>query len=270
MADVRTDLREIVRMADTLPAEVVHKGIDSEAFALIGPVADPEAFEHRIMSAAMGRIDAGWLEYADGETHPLWVLGRSELLIRDLLDIDEPEGRVTVAESAAWLDGRLSTIAALEDHDWREFARDLGRCRAHMEVVLHDGEQVDQGAPCLSCGDVRLVRVWEGDEMPWEYRDGSKPHANSDGWACPKCHQSSTEAQYRFAVAATLLQKSEKLTAAQLEEGHGVKASTIRKWVERERIKAIGKDRQGRSLYSREEVIALRDADPATPSAVNA
>lgn len=261
LSDARADLGEIVRMCEALPAEAIVKGVDSEAFNLTTPVADVEAFGHRVLSATLGRIDEGWLEVADDTAHPLWTLGTVELVIREALGFDEPEGRVTVTNAAEFVNTWLASASRAPDLDWRELARELSRCRAHVERVLHDGEQVDQGAPCLTCEKVRLVRVWAGEPMPWEHRDGSKARASEDGWACPKCRQTSTEAQYRFAVAATLLDKAEHLTAAQLEEGHGVKATRLRKWVERGQIKPVGKNRSGHALYVREDVLALRDGD---------
>jgi hypothetical protein len=68
----------------------------------------------------------------------------------------------------------------------------------HLERVLHDGEQVDEGVPCLKCHRP-LTRVWA-------YGGGE------DGWECKHCRERSTEAQYRFAVKADYIAAAEWLT----------------------------------------------------------
>lgn len=265
VGDAREDLAEIIRMCDDLPAEVVERGVDSDAFDLAGPVADVEAYGHRTMSALMGRTDASWLSTADDLAHPLWALGTAELRGREALGLPEPDGRVTVKAAGAWLDGRLSILAACSDHDWDEMRRDLSACRRYMERVLHDGEQVETGAPCMAC-HLRLLRVWRGGELPWEHRDGSHPIASEDGWACRRCREWHTEDRYRLAVAqeaheqrVAAWREADRLTAPQMEAAHGIKPGALTGWASKGLVTKHGLDAEGRMLYDVADVKRVAD-----------
>ena len=251
----RDDLTKIGTLAARLLGEAILHGINSEAAMLDGPSADPEAWGYRRMSALAGRIDASWLDDNHDELHPLWVVGTWEQLTRDHLT-QPSDARVTLTEARAYLDGHLSRLAHDDDFAFEEMATGLRRCRIHLEAVLHDGEQIETGAPCMSCHvPLRLIRT-----------------DSEDRWSCPRCKQESTEAQYRFAVMAEFLEHSDQLTASQIEEKHGIPSSTIRRWAsditrsvggERKtypaRLRPVGKDSTGRKLYSVERVLALRD-----------
>ncbi|MCL2611960.1 MAG: hypothetical protein FWD95_01870 [Nocardioidaceae bacterium] len=249
IGDARDDLRAIRDLCDALPAEVEHRGIDSEAMNLLGPVADPESVGHVRASINVGRIDAGWLETADDERHPLLVLGGWWQAYAEALDHTEP-GRITVSDAREYLDRHLYAVAQLPDVPFADLARDLAGCRRHLERVLHDGEQVETGAPCMTCRvPLRLVR---GGQRPARRSEsglsrtrGSHPgsYANvipngaqngaDDFWYCPRCRETSTEDQYRFAVAHLHRESAEWLTAQEMEIRTGVKLGTVRVWATR-------------------------------------
>lgn len=214
--DVRTDLAEIVRLVAGLPAEAEVKGIDSEAMNLLGPAADWEAWHHVQASITVGRLPRGWAESADHELHPLLVLGGWDSCVRDSLEHSEPEGRVTVEQAADYIGRQLTYLAGYVDLPFEDIARDLRRCRAHIERVLHDGEQLDTGAPCMTCR-VPLLRVY-----------GTEPAL--DGWMCPRCRRESSEDQYRLAVLALHGDESDWLTDQECQIRYGVLASTVRSW----------------------------------------
>lgn len=214
LADVRDDLAAITGMCDALPTEVAHKGVESEAMNLLGPAADPEALGHMRASVNVGRIPADWLEAADDERHPLLVLGTWQQAYAEAFGHVDP-ARITVHGAASYLDRNLAYAGAEEDVPFEEFARAVAACRAHMERVLHDGEQVETGAPCMTCETVRLQLV-RGE------RD--------DRWRCPRCKQESTDAQYQFALKAELLQKAKWLTDADMTLRTGIRAGTVREW----------------------------------------
>lgn len=89
----RRHLEEIkVWYARDLMHEAVEAGVNSEAAMLAGPAAEP-----------------GWIvEY--GEHHPLDVLGRWDLMLRE--DYAQPTSdRCTVSSASAYLDRMLGTIA---------------------------------------------------------------------------------------------------------------------------------------------------------------
>jgi hypothetical protein len=229
----RDDLHEIAALGGALPTETLHKGVESEAAMLWGPSADPEAWRNRAMSAMVGRLDDAYLEDARDEAHPLWVLGTWEQLWRDHMD-QPTDLRATLPRLVDYLNRQMHVMAEDAEVPFEDFARDLRQCRAHLEAVLHDGEQKDTGAPCMSCG-VPLERVWGKEEQ-------------ADGWRCPRCKQRSTEDQYRFAVAHLHRSEATHLTDRDMELRTGIKAGTIRAWAKRDHVET--KRDSGRTLYA--------------------
>ena len=240
LAAARAGLHGIARMVDALPEEVEHRGINGEAMMLLGPSADPEARGHLEASVLAGRVSADYLDVADGELHPLFVLGTWDAVWRDALEHDEPTERLTIPAAVDYLDRQMTYMAGHEHVPFEDFARDLRRCAVHLERVLHDGEQRDTGAPCMDC-QVPLERVW-GMSL-----DG-------DGWRCPRCRRVSTDAQYRFAVAHLHRSEAEWLTDRDMEIRTGVKAGTVRVWARRGLVAA--KRDQERRVYAVADVEA--------------
>jgi hypothetical protein len=210
-----------------------------EALGLRGPGSDPEAWGHVTASVASGRLAREWVEEGGGELHPLTVLLSWAMVWRDALDHDEAPD-ATLETAVDYLDRTMSYMAGYEWVPFEDFSRDLRRCVGHLEAVLHDGEQVDRGAPCMTCG-VALERTWGKDEA-------------QDGWRCPRCRETSTEDQYRFAVAHLHREEAEWLTDRDMEQRTGVKAGTVRQWASREEI--ARKRDAGRTVYCVSEVMA--------------
>jgi hypothetical protein len=233
LARIREDMREIARLCGKLPEETEHRGVNGEAMMLLGPAADPEALGHVQASIAAGRLPADYLDHATGEHHPLFVLGTWDMVVRDALEHDDPGERVTIGSAREYLDRQLTYLGGFAYLPIEDLARDVRTCRAHLEAVLHDGEQRDTGAPCMTC-NVPLRRVWGRDE-------------GEDGWRCPRCKETSTEAQYRFAVAHLHRKEATELTDRDMEIRTGVKAGTIRVWARRGYV-ARRLD-SGRTLY---------------------
>jgi hypothetical protein len=212
---VREDLAEIVKLYIALPTEVAHRGIDGEAMNLLGPVADPEAWGHVSASVAVGRLPREW-QVELGEHHPLTTLVTWEDVYRDALQ-HPSERPVSVAEASEYLGRHLTDAGGYEWVPFEDFARDVRTCVSHLERVLHDGEQIDEGVPCMTCHR-RLTRVWgvAGKE---------------DGWECRLCREYSTEDQYRFAVKADYIAKAEWLTDVDMTvRVKGITATTVRSW----------------------------------------
>lgn len=242
IAEARDDLSEITRMCANLPAEVVVKGIDSEAMNLLGPVADPEQTGHVRASINVGRLEAGWLEEADNELHPLLVLGTWMEAYCEALDHDEPT-RITVAGAASYLDRNLAYIAQLEDVPFEDLARDLSGCRNHVERVLHDGEQVETGAACLHCEDVNLVTCDGGDR-----------------YDCPRCKRAYSRDQHANALRQMELAQADWLTAADLAAMYDADGSTLRTWAERKQVRTKRVD--GRKRYHVDDTRAMLGLPP--------
>ena len=246
MAETREALHEIAKMCGALPDEVEARGVEGEAMFLLGPVADPEAIGHMEASVRAGRVPEEYLAEATGDLHPLWVLGTWSMMWVDALEHDTDE-MVTIAAATDYLDRNMSYMAGFEHLSFEDFARDLLGCRNHLEAVLHDGEQRDRGAPCMTCS-VPLERTW-GDD------------AKGDGWRCPRCKQTSTDDQYRFAVMHLHREEAAWLTDRDMQIRTGVKAGTVRSW-SREQPKTgevwVRKRRdQERTVYAVADVLAV-------------
>jgi hypothetical protein len=250
---VRDDLRAIVDLTAMLPPEAEHKGIDSEAANLAGPATDAEAWSHRKASAMAGRADHVSTLEEDDEAHPLRVLGTWDFMLRE--DYAQPTAlRATVSRSADYLDGQLDRLAQDDGQDFPLFAREVRACRLRIEAVLHDGEQRDTGAPCMTCG-VPLVREW-----------GRLVAA--DGWRCPRCREFSTEDQYRFAVAHLHREEATHLTDRDMEIRTGVRAGTVREWARRGHVaKRLDSGRVLYAVADVEERAGTRRSDRASDSA---
>lgn len=242
--DARSDLKAIGDLCASLPAEAVEKGVQSEAMMLLGPSSDPEAWRNRATSAMVGRLDASYLEDCRDEAHPLWVLGTWEQVWRDHLD-HYSIATVTVASAHAYLDMQIGYMAEQVEPAFDEFARELRGCRAHLENVLHDGIREERGAPCVQC-EKPMVRISGAGDKP-------------DSWECRTCHREVTEDQYRFAVGAAYRAHSDRLTAADLSERTGIKASVIRVWGSRDQTIKRGRNHLGITLYDVASVITKRD-----------
>jgi hypothetical protein len=91
-----------------------------------------------------------------------------------------------------YLDRNLHRVANDDEQDFPLLARELKKCRQHLESVLHNDQRPDRGAPCPECtspdGGVgpRLKREfahWCEDE------DCERMHYDDDGadlWRCPR------------------------------------------------------------------------------------
>lgn len=244
VGSVRDDLAYIGRLVADLPEEVEHKGVESEAANLLGPAANPEAIGHMHASINAGRIPADYLEYADNDRHPLTVLGTWQMAYEGAFGMDESEA-ITVAGSVLWLTTMLPRAAAEVDVPFEDFAREVRESVAHLERVLHDGEQRETGAPCMDCR-VPLVREWG-------------KLVTADGWRCPRCRTFTSEDQYRLAVLHLHRESAAWLTAAEVTVLTGITPAALRKRVERKEAKS--RRDSGRVVYAAEsipEVVAQR------------
>lgn len=254
VAKVREHLEEIVRLSGLpLVGEVLTKGANSEAADLLGPAADPKQWRQRSDYGHIFEPDSrlGW------HLHPAAVLGWFDMLVTEHLG-HKRTGRATVERAADYLGRNLHFLAADREFDFPDLAEALADCRVHVERVLHDGEQVETGAPCLNCEDVRLVRT-RGD--------------GEDQWTCPRCKRRSTDGQYRFAIKAEFIDRSPELNADDMATRIGVASSTIRRWSHVLRTQVKGEDPiehppilksvgvvNGRKVYLVTDAEAIRDS----------
>ena len=250
MAAVRDDIAAIRLMCGALPTEVEHRGVNGEAMMLLGPSADPEAWRNRAMSAMRGRIDSGYLDDCRDEQHPLWVLGTWEQMYRE--EYDHPSDLTQTIERAGdYLERQMNRMAEDESVPFEDFARDVRGCRGHLEDILHDGEQVETGAPCPKCGRA-LVKSYGKT-------------SGFDRWDCPsrRCATWFLDVEYRRWVSDDYRANSDKLTAPDIEAQYEVKATSVRAWASLGKVKKRGKDDSGRQLYDVADVVRLKDGTAA-------
>lgn len=255
LSSTRTDGDSIADMSGRTLDEAIDKGVNSEAAMLAGPVGNVEAFGYRRMSALAGRIGAEWLEDCRDEDHPLWVLGTWDLLVRE--HYRQPSDiQATVDNTWAYLAGHLTRLAHDADFPFDELARDLRRCRGHLENVLSEGEREVYGAPCLRC-EKPLLRDDQGEE---------------ESWWCERCKRRSNADQYRLAVREAYKANATRLPVVDLAVRIDVPAGTIRRWAAKSehldgtrivtippQLPFVGMDSQGRKVYNVADAERLRD-----------
>jgi hypothetical protein len=258
---VRTDMASIVRRSERLLDEAIHRGINSEAANLAGPVPPTleaiEAHRWRQLSAMWGRIP----ELPEDDKHPAWVLGSWELLVREHLD-QSTEGRVLLNTARAYLDQHLTRLAHDATFPFDELAREVRACLAHLESVMRDSRKRQQGAPCPMCGTAKL-ELWHADCGCGP--DGEAAEvcsgqcAEYDVWWCPRCGAEYAPADYRDKVEQLYPMLADRLTAKQMAETYRVPERTVRHWAIVGKVKRRGTDGKGRMLYDVADVLAMRD-----------
>lgn len=250
---VREHLTEIVRLSGLpLLEQVLSKGsVDTEAADLLGPVADQAQWRSRIEQGAIHDP-----ETLLGGNHPLWVLGRWDMEVTEHLGHRRTR-KVKIRSAAAYLDSNLTWLAVDPSFDIALFAAQVADCRSHLEHVVHEGEQIETGAPCMTCRvPLRLVRT-----------------TGEDRWTCPRCRERSTESQYHFALRADFVDNSPLLNADDMATRTGVPSSSVRAWANVVRVQADGEAPEdlppllrpagrmhGRIVYRVADVEAIRAA----------
>lgn len=210
-----------------------------------------------------------WLDNADDERHPLWVLGTWDMLIAEHLD-HKRTLRVTVPTAAAYLASNLTDLARFEDFAFDEMAREIENCKDHVEQVMAVAAYVQKGAPCPKCRDEgRKAKALEH-----HFADGHQDDAH-DEWVCPTkaCVKTYTPDEYSKFVYVEYLGNAERLTAEQIAAQYRVPEGTLRRWangwtdhfgVWREpTVRKHGYDGQRRQLYDVADVKAMRDVSAA-------
>jgi len=200
---VRADLRRIPDVMVLMDLIALEDGVDSEAANLAGPAADPEAWSWRKVAARQGKAWHLSLIEEDDEEHPYLVLGRWDLMLRE--DYQNPSDvPLTVDNAAAYLERQLGKVAHDDGQDFPLFAREIRKCRQHLERVLHTAMDKQRGAPCPDCTSdetgvgPRLVREYphwcEDDDcervhysVTLDRKTGQMvPDDRGDRWVCPR------------------------------------------------------------------------------------
>lgn len=265
---IRNNLRAIIDAIALMPVELEETGRLTSAAAnhVSGATAHPLSWRARMFH---NLTTGGYLE--DADQHDPWqMLSIRERMIREALGHDT---RTTVSASLSatvdYLTWSLADLAPRHDLAWAaaDLLAETNRLRAELETILRDSRTPERGAPCPACpepevdGDPRpprLVRRWahwcEDDACTREHdTTGAR-----DTWVCPRnAEHWWSEADYRMWVSDDYLANASRLTAKQIEGQYGIKPGTLRKWVERGKVKRAGVDQWGRAMYDVDQVRAL-------------
>lgn len=267
---IARDLRAIELLYQGCWAEVLANASNpdipgGDAMVMRGPVADPEAWSYRELSAAMGRTDShGDYEDDNDPQPPLLVLATWSDAIRKERGQDTSlSARIDrecayIANSVDWMlstdaDGDMNFIAV------DDLAADLRAMRSRLQAMLHVGKQIDRGAPCLTHGR-RYIKVWdeleEGEEPTepgYRWRCWGDEEGNGKHWADPEDYARANRDQVRGIA--------DRLTSSDMALEYRIKPSTLRTWAERRCVPKRGKDNSGRTLYDVKAAVANRDGE---------
>ncbi|HKY58363.1 MAG TPA: hypothetical protein VJL80_10020 [Aeromicrobium sp.] len=271
------DIATIVELETLgLHIEAVFAGVDSEAFNLIGPAADPDQYDTRRTYEDTAR---GWCEYPrqDDRHHPFTVLARWEARLRDLYG--PPTNLFTnLIRAADYLTQLLAGPFPHEDQ-FPAFVKDIAGCRTHLETVVHDSRAPEEGRHCPRCTEAtgKAPRL----RKRYAQHPGIKPGQScgvdgcktctgaNDTWHCPdNTDHWWTEHDYRDRVATDYVEHATELPARELAERLGIPASTIRRWASRvwdrrageyvePRLVSRRKGADGRKLYPVKDAMRL-------------
>lgn len=219
----RVDIRIIRDRAAELWPVALNGGVNSQAAMLIGPAADPKVFEARrtiardwiyanIHQSARDwctddecqrrhfKTDAGnrWhkrgienalvdLMEQDDEFHPYSVLCRWQMMLAEDYRDQLPD-IMGIAGAADYLERILAKIAHDDSQDFPLFAREIRKCRNHLENVLSDSTQPERGAPCPMCKEPapRLTREYGHWCTDVECTNLHYLDESGDRWQCPR------------------------------------------------------------------------------------
>ncbi len=197
----RADIRRIVDLAPLTLVQALGTGVDSEAANLAGPATDAESWSWRKITAKQGRIWHASLIEDDDDHHPYTVLTRWEFMLREDYTQQRDDATSTIT-AGDYLLRTLHRLAHDEQQDFPLFAREIRRCRNHLEAVLRNSAGAERGAPCPRCmEDEKVVRLsrdyghWCADpECQQQFHYSTVvdsltrelvPDTSGDWWTCP-------------------------------------------------------------------------------------
>jgi hypothetical protein len=187
LSKARMDLRWVEQLAALLLPAAITDGLGSEAANLSGPSADPEAWSWRKVAALRAGADVELLE-DDDEHHPHRVTGTWARMLTEDYGHDMPE-QATLTWCVDYLDRTLARVAHDDEQDFPLLARELKKCRQHLEAVLHNDRKPERGAPCPTCRDAGRIERLRREYAHWcEDEDCERMHFDDDKddvWRCP-------------------------------------------------------------------------------------
>lgn len=209
-----------------------------------------------------------YIDTADDELHPLFLLGTWDLLIAEHLEHNRTL-RVTVPGAAAYIKGQLTDLARDEDFAFDQLAKEVKRALSHIEDALSLTIRVTEGAPCPACRDAGRKPA---RRMQLHYAEHP---GGIDEWVCPTkaCGKRMGSEEYERTNYRDYLANAERLTAAQMRAQYRVAEGTLRRWANGwwdhndvwhpPTVRKHGYDGQRRQLYDVADVKRMRDSDAA-------
>lgn len=190
---VRQDIRQLVERAPLVMFEALAAGVNSEAAALAGPTCDPEAWSWHKVSARQGVTWHLSLEEDDDETDPERVLTTWAQMLSEDYQLPRPD-RWDIVNAGAFLDRIVHRVAQDEEQDFRQFRREIGRARNHVDSVLRLLMTRERGVPCPICAeaepDQRVFSRLQREYPHWcDDPDCERIHVATDEldvWRCPR------------------------------------------------------------------------------------
>lgn len=205
LLSVSRDLSELEALSASLPGETVHRGVKADLMAMLGHVANLEAWGYIIDARDERDLDTSHVDDHDADWEPplqtlLWW--SEQWRVEWGRETDQTH---TVQTEAAFL---RSVLQWAYDHEprWVDFTRDVHRARYRLENSLRAGERDERGVPCMydDCGGVRLRRRLYRDGRRWRHTD----------WFCPRkpeAHRWDEDAYTRMVYAAHEATKTEDI-----------------------------------------------------------
>lgn len=232
---VARDLSEIERMTALLDDQAEHKAnanLDEHnlpgglAMVTLAPVANLEAWHHRLATAERNGQDTSWVEDEDSEWEPVLqtlCFWSEQWRAQFAAEYDQ---RPTIASEANFIRWALSW-AWDNLPEWDDFAADIRKARVRMENVLYAGNRVERTRiECDRCDDPkRLIKLY-----------GDADDGSDDLWKCPSCKARFTADETREAHAKMLRSEGAAKWVHQIDaigtlRAQGRPERTIRKWL---------------------------------------
>lgn len=199
---VRAKIRRIVSLTPLMLTQALRAGIDSDAANLAGPATDVRHWTERRLAMRthlltwerLGRITEKQYFHAratmedDDEDHPYTVLTRWHMMLAEDYGHWLPD-RMSVTDSAAYLDRNLGRVAQDPEQDFPLIRREITHCAEHLEAVIRNQSGTERGAPCPDCRDAgRVVRMRRVYGHWCDHEECEQIHYADDSgdvWVCP-------------------------------------------------------------------------------------
>lgn len=275
---VARDLTAIEEMAPHLEEQAIHKANDrdmpgGDAMVALAGVANLEAWQHRVDTELRTAYDYGHappeIDDDDEWEPPLQTLCFWSEAWRAEHGAEYGQ-RPTIASEANYIRYLLPWAWDNEPH-WDDFADDVRKAKRRMEDVLYDGKRHQRGVQCFDC-QVDLVRPSRDRRDPkfcpghdgvcmWPHK--FCPHDRgglADEWFCPTCERRYDTEAYKRAVSHAHFVHADWLTIADAAERTGVKATTIKVWATRGKVRKRRDLDSGRMSYNVTDVLRHGEA----------